>query len=106
MPRNTPTAPSTLTGEEPPSTARATADPHRFETEAGELKANPGRWAVLTTVNTGSQAYRLRKSITEGKLAAFAPAGAYEVKSSKNGGDQIKVYARFKAPDEAGPQAR
>jgi hypothetical protein len=92
--RNTPVNTSTLVWESPPATAKATADPHRFEAEAGELKANPGRWAVLTTVGTGSQAYRLRKAITEGKLAAFAPAGAYEVKSAKNG-DGIKVYVRF-----------
>ncbi|HEV2370748.1 MAG TPA: hypothetical protein VGS19_01150 [Streptosporangiaceae bacterium] len=103
MPSRTTT--STLTWEAPPTATRSTnGDPDRFKAEANQLRARPGNWAVLTSVETGSQAYRLKKSISEGKLAAFAPAGSFEVRSAKNG-DGIKVYCRF-VKAEAEPQAK
>ena len=54
MPSRTTT--STLTWEAPPTATRSTnGDPDRFKAEADQPRARPGNWAVLTSVETGSQ---------------------------------------------------
>lgn len=102
----TPPAPATtgLCWEVPPTGRAAKTEPDKYQAEAAELRARPGDWAVLAMVGTTSQAYRLKKAVTEAKYPAFAPAGAFEATSSTNG-DGIKVYVRFKAPEAEAPQA-
>lgn len=58
----------------------------RWEGVADELRAHPGKWAVI---ELPSQSYS--SHIKQGKLKAFRPAGAFEVRSHKS-----EFFIRFR----------
>jgi hypothetical protein len=99
------TAASTgLVWEEPPATVRpGSSSPDKYRAEAEELKAHPGKWAVLAEFKDRSQAYRLKSSVEKAKYPAFAPAGSFEGKTHTNGA--VKVYVRYVGETEAQPES-
>ncbi len=106
MPRTTTPTPAAIRWTDPPSTSRANGgDPDRYKDTVAALRANPGRWAVLDEVQTGSQAYRLGKQVREGKYGC-TPPGAFDARSHKNG-DVMEVRACYKGEpaETAEPQA-
>jgi hypothetical protein len=72
--------------------------------EAAELRASPGRWALLATFggaghnqNGRSMAANIRK----GRYQAFRPQGHFEATSaSAPAGPSTEVYARYTGPGE------
>ena len=65
-------------------------------TEAAELRANPKRWALLTTAVSRPSAAQTALRIRNGLNAAWRPAGTFEAVSRK-----CDVYARYVGdPDE------
>lgn len=64
---------------------------------AAELRANPGRWAVvregtrMTVIGHGT-------SIQTGKIEAFRPAGSFEATCRSRDG-KVVVYARYVGED-------
>lgn len=64
--------------------------PPRYLKEAAKLRANPGKWALLTVTNGAASAYSLGNAIRTGTYVAFRPQGAFE--ASCRGAD---VYARY-----------
>jgi hypothetical protein len=89
-----------IVGEEPPATAAraSNGDPDQYTAIITELRKNPDRWAVIDTVETGSQAYRLTKAVREGKRG-FSPAGAFEGRAHKAADKVVKVFVRFMGPE-------
>lgn len=67
-----------LTWKEPP--------PKRWDSVAEELRANPGRWAVVELPGVAYTSH-----IKRGTLKAFRPAGAFEVRSHKG-----EFFIRYK----------
>jgi hypothetical protein len=99
--RNSSASPSTgLRWEDPPATARQSRNPDRYAGEAAELKAHPGKWAVLTNAKTRSAAYSIKRGVEHATYPAFAPAGAFEAKTV-TASDVTSVYVRYKAADAA-----
>jgi len=76
----------------PESATRTTSAPDKYADLAAEMRKNVNRWAVVDTVETGSQAYRLTSGIKKGKLG-FGPG--FEARSHKDGDKVVNVYARF-----------
>jgi hypothetical protein len=99
--RNSSASPSTsLRWEDPPATARPSRNSDRYAAEAAELKANPGKWAVLTDAKTRSAAYSIKRGVERATYPAFSPAGTYEAKTV-TANDVTSVYVRFKVTDAA-----
>jgi hypothetical protein len=99
--RNSSASPSTgLRWADPPATARQSRNPDRYAAEAAELKANPGKWAVLTEAKTRSAAYSVKRGVEKATYPAFSPAGTYEAKTVSADGSTA-VYVRYKATDTA-----
>ena len=66
----------------------------KWRDEARILRANPGRWALLTETE-GQKARNLVWQIKTGRLQAFRPAGAFQSVSRAG-----SVYARFLLGEE------
>lgn len=63
----------------------------KWSTEAEELRANPGRWALIKlSTDRKSGPHRMAFLIKSGGLSAFTPKGAFE--ALVQGG---QIYARF-----------
>ena len=69
----------------------------RWVTVASELRASPGRWAVVRIYGAGrlSAASTLAHRIKSGKMAAFRPGGDFEatIRTAEDG--SATVYARY-----------
>ena len=69
----------------------------RWLAVASELRASPGRWAVVRTYGAGrlSAASTLAHRIKSGKMAAFRPRGDFEatIRTAEDG--SATVYARY-----------
>lgn len=78
--------------EEPPSTpgARRVFEWRRI---AAELRAAPGRWALVVKDGDSSMVTRIRY----GQINAFLP-GHYQAKSSRVSPTSIDIYARYVGP--------
>lgn len=63
---------------------------HRYGGEADRLRKNPRRWALLEKGMDRRKAYTLASNIKRGNLAAFRPAGAFEVVAKEG-----SVWVRF-----------
>ena len=74
---------------EDPSVTPRVYNSNRWRDEAAELRANPGRWALLTQTE-GNKARNLVVQIKMGRLQAFRPAGTFEATARAG-----SVYARF-----------
>lgn len=57
---------------------------------ANELRANPGRWALLGEQLARSAAYHIQ----QGRYAAFRPAGAFEARVRNTNGSRADIYVR------------
>ena len=79
---------------EDPSVTPRVYNSTKWRAEARTLRANPGRWALLTQAE-GHKARNLVWQIKTGRLQAFRPAGAFQSVSRAG-----SVYARF-LPDHA-----
>lgn len=82
-----------MTWEEPPRSPRLEGM-QRLRSIADELRANPGRWAVVYDGVTPQVASRRAGDIRIGSLGAFRPAGAFEATTRATAG-QCRVYARY-----------
>jgi hypothetical protein len=99
--RNSSASPSTgLRWADPPATARQSRNSDRYAAEAAELKANPGKWAVLMEAKTRSSAYSVKRGVEKATYPAFSPAGTYEAKTV-TANDVTSVYVRYKVTDAA-----
>lgn len=65
----------------------------RFSDVAAELRAHPGRWAVIEEAAERKQS-ALANHIRQGAILAFAPAGDFDAVSRRVGGSN-RVYACF-----------
>ncbi len=84
---------------------RATAGPQgRWSEEAAELKANPGRWALLVTfggTENNHLARAMAANIKSGRYASFRPHGHFEAISAATAkGTSTEVYARYIGPPQ------
>lgn len=61
---------------------------------ADELRANPGRWALIHESADAGRRVDLAFRICRGEPKAFAPAGDYEAVTRTRGGG-LRVYARY-----------
>lgn len=85
---------SVIRWEEPPEHGNKRAARLKYQDIADELRAHPGRWAVVTegvpTGTAGPIAVRIRRG-----QAAFAPAGSFEARTAGGVGSlNARVYAR------------
>ncbi len=76
--------------QDPPKAGNCKYD---HQSIAAELKANPGRWALVFE-NVFSS---LSVSIKSGRLAAYRPAGSFEALSASRNGSTNKadIYVRY-----------
>lgn len=83
-----------LRWEEPPPAKRgAVTSSSRFDALAEELRAQPGRWAVIydgTTKSFSGMAHHIR----QGAIRCFAPAGDFDA-TYRASADGVRVYARY-----------
>jgi hypothetical protein len=80
----------------PPTDRSHNGRPIKWQKEAAELRANPKRWALLTTAVSRPRAAQTALRIRNGVSRAFGPAGTFE--AAARGCD---VYARYVGdPDE------
>jgi hypothetical protein len=96
---------SIIRWEEPPPPAGNGAGrvpgmrPSQYNTIADQLRANPGRWAVVEEIqrqrNNG-----LATKIAMGHMLCFTPAGDFEA-VTRQGGGVVRTYARYLG-DEGG----
>lgn len=90
-----------ITWEEPPAYAKRPGQggsPGRYVKFAVELQKNPGRWALLPAEPTSPKgAEATAHNIRKGKVKGFE-ADKYETAV-----DELKIYVRFKAPEEDEP---
>lgn len=62
---------------------------------APQLKANPGRWAlILTGELRAQQIHNRRRSIVKATTNPWKPMGAFEAKTFKVD-SELKLYARY-----------
>lgn len=80
--------------EDPPEAAHDYSSRTAWAREAAELRANPGRWAVITECSDKTRAYSLAHNIRQGRLKAFRPEGSFSAKARTQDGVH-KVYARY-----------
>lgn len=67
----------------------------RYDSIAAELRANPGRWAVVDVVDTARErGGGLVTQITGGHLLCFKPAGDFEAVGRWRGA-VLTTYARY-----------
>lgn len=82
----------------PPTQARNGGRPadsysSRYAAIADELRANPGRWAVIDEF-TGNHNRGLATKIRLGSMLCFTPAGDFESVSRRSDG-VVLTYARY-----------
>lgn len=82
-----------ITWQEPP--AKVHSDVAWVE-EVAELRANPGRWALLVEKGTRHGATSMVYTINSGQLKAFRPPGDFEACAR-----QGAVYARYLGDGDA-----
>jgi hypothetical protein len=88
-----------ITWETPPETTTAftAADPDAYKDLIKALRSHPGDWAVadeFTGDKAASQAYRLAKTIRDGKKGFTGPNVKFEARTHKTSKTTTKVYAR------------
>lgn len=74
-----------------------------WEAEADALRAQPGRWGIVTVKDPaagiiaghGTSGYVMATNIRNGRLAAFRPAGTFEATGRRQADGTVKVYARY-----------
>lgn len=81
-----------LRWEEPPEAYKSTQRSKVHQSIAAELKAQPGRWAVLEIVSIG-----LAAQIRRGDIAAYRPGGSFEARARVIDGER-RIYARYVGP--------
>ena len=91
--------------KDPPK--RVTAGRHgKWREEAAELKANPGKWALLTTFGgreNNHNARTMAANVKSGRYASFRPRGHFEATSAITAdGTATEVYARYIGPASGG----
>jgi hypothetical protein len=94
-----------LRWEEPPPPKRRTGPREsgghsRFASLAAELRANPGRWAVIYD-GPKQHASGMATHIRMGHVICFSPCGDFDAVSRQHG-DRGLVYARYVGDREAG----
>jgi hypothetical protein len=67
----------------------------KWRWQAVELRTRPGVWAVLTQMDSRTQATSLASAIRIGKLVAFAPQGLFEAVARTWTDGTHHVYARY-----------
>lgn len=88
--------PTVIRWEEPPPSARGGAgrEPsRRFVAIADQLRANPGRWALIQETEQHGKS-GLATHIRLGAIVAFAPCGDFDA-VTRRVGDVTRVYARY-----------
>jgi len=79
--------------EPPPAAIGRSGGPLKFADFADALRANPGRWAVLSR---GIKSSGLAGSVAHANLAAFRPKGSFEGVSRKAAdGKGFDIYVRY-----------
>lgn len=88
----------TVTWEEPDNVQRGPRQ-HMYAYEAEQLRANPGRWAVIRkfTKDKRPSAYTMVSLLKRGRLSAFQGEENWEA-VTRTTGDTVKVYARYIGP--------
>ena len=79
--------------EEPPASQGVFRKEPLFLEEAAELRANPGKWAVLTTRETGAKASSLATAIKSNAYVAFKEGKWDAVARTVDG--EHRVYVRY-----------
>jgi hypothetical protein len=96
--------------EAPPPPRGKAGYRHRYSYQeaAAELRANPGRWAIIATFDdrkptrdrnrsTGNvQARNLAKNLKNGLLASFRPAGSFDA-VTRLSDEGYQVWASYRA---------
>lgn len=95
--------PQVIRWEEPPpgNARRPLGSGHsRYTAVADELRAQPGRWALVFEGRAG-MATGLATHIRMGSMHCFTPAGDFDAVSRRIDG-YTRVYARYVGDEEAG----
>jgi hypothetical protein len=81
-----------------------------MEEEARELRAHPGKWAIVRSWPAGSNsagsAGGTVNSIRKGRFAAFRPEGSFDAVSRHDPEGVLHVYARYTGEEEPTPVKR
>lgn len=89
--------PRIIKWEEPPGRHRSSGRLN-WTPVADELRANPGRWALVHEAQTADADVRTSRGVASGiktaALTAFRPAQSFEAVSRMHG-NRCYVYARF-----------
>jgi hypothetical protein len=85
----------------PPAKSRGSSEPSSgYAGIAAELRANPGRWAVVK--EQASRYSGLATHIRMGQMICFTPSGDFEA-TTRRLGERTVVYARYVGDSEATP---
>lgn len=78
----------------PPTGRRGTPRTAELLALAADLTANPGEWARVGEYKTDASTRTTASLVRTGKLAGFAPRGAFEATARTDSGRPV-VHARF-----------
>jgi hypothetical protein len=90
-----------------PPNAESYSSKRAYEKEARELRENPGKWGIVTSVplpavregKTTNEARRIAYYIKTGKYLVFRPKGSFQAVSrtgvNGEGREMVDVYARY-----------
>lgn len=76
--------------QEPPPSQRGSGRRLTYLSEAAELRAHPGQWALL-----GAFAPAQVTNIKQGYLKAFRPAGEFDAIGRKRDDGKYDIYIRY-----------
>jgi hypothetical protein len=83
---------SALVWEDPPDRyARAVRN---WQKIVAELKAHPGKWAVIAEFPVRSKADSLGVTIRSGRAIAWRPAGSFDAQVHAHG-DTFRIYVKY-----------
>lgn len=97
---------SVIRWEDPPESRKGKAGGRgfvrnpRWQAVADELRAHPGRWAVVAEGENAGISGHIRR----GKYAAMQPAGSFEAQCVGAGGEFPIIYARYVGPVSTSPE--
>lgn len=91
------TTPAVTWAEPPPRSLGGGGSPAKYLELAAELKANPGKWAVLRMYDTPARAYSAANHVRIGGLVGFEDGG-FEAVGRRNEDGTGTAYVRYVRP--------
>jgi hypothetical protein len=91
---------SALVWQDPPASKRGPRTTKHADA-AAEMRANPGRWAL---VGGPAKSCGSANLIRSAKVSAYAPAGSFETTTRRRPDGRFDIYARFVGDPDQTPE--